>query len=413
MNVTKQTIEDAYHRLEDVVVKTPLEFHESLSKTYDAKIFLKREDMQLVRSYKLRGAYNKISQLSNDERTKGIVCASAGNHAQGVAFSCNKLKTKGTIYMPKNTPRQKIERVRMLGEDMITIVLEGDTFDASFKAAEKYLREQGGVLVHPFDDKDVIIGQGTVGVEIVAALPDTEVLVVPVGGGGLIAGLGTYAKETNSDITVVGVEPAGAASMDAALKQGRVVTLEKINKFVDGAAVQAVGSNNFTVAKDVIDAMVVVPEDKVCVDMISLYQRDGIITEPAGALSVAALESVRDTIKGKTVVCVISGGNNDVSRYPEILERSLVYLGLKHYFIIEFPQRPGALRSFLDDVLGETDDITFFEYVKKNNREIGPALVGFELARQSDLDPLVVRMKSLGFSFHHVAPDSALFQFVI
>lgn len=413
MHSVSKHVEQAAKNLEGVVQGTPCNKHARLSEVYDADVYLKREDLQVVRSYKLRGAYNCISQLSDQQKKKGIVCASAGNHAQGVAYSCAHLGVKGVVFMPKNTPRQKVDRVRSLGGAYIEIVLEGDTFDASYEAAcERKEREQL-TLVHPFDNEQVIAGQGSVGVEILKQVADADIVVLPVGGGGLVAGVGSYLKDKSPTIQIVGVEPMGAASMNAALKAGQVVTLPDINKFVDGAAVKTVGKRNFTIAQTVVDSMVQVSEDAVCHHMIDHYQQEGLVMEPAGALALAALEELRETIKGKKVVCIVSGGNNDISRYPEVIERSLRHRGLKHYFIVEFSQRPGALRSFLDDALGETDDITLFEYVKKNSRETGPALVGIELTNKNDLDPLLGRMKGLGFSYQYVTPESPLFQFVM
>lgn len=408
-----KVINEAHERLKGIVTKTPLERHAGLSARFGADIYLKREDLQVVRSYKLRGAYNRISLFNDDERKRGVVCASAGNHAQGVAFSCAKLGINGTIFMPKNTPRQKIERVRTLGGNNIEIMLTGDTFDTSFAAANQFAETNGAVLVHPFDDLAVIAGQGTVAVEIFEALPQVDVLVVPVGGGGLISGVATYAKSKNGAVKVIGVEPEGAPSMDASLKAGHAVTLDHIDTFVDGVAVKTVGENTFAITQKVVDAIELVPEGRVCRDMIGLYQSDGIVAEPAGALSVAALENIASDIHGKTVVCVISGGNNDISRYAEVLERSLIYQGLKHYFIVEFSQRPGALRAFLDSALGATDDITLFEYVKKNNRETGPALVGIELAKKGDLAPLLGRMTGLNMTFELIRQDSPLFRFIL
>lgn len=411
--VTTETILEAYERLKPVVVRTPLVRHAGLSERYQAEVYLKREDLQSVRSYKVRGAYNKMAQLTPEERARGVVCASAGNHAQGVAKSCAELGVKGAIFMPMNTPRQKVERVRVFGGEQVDIRLVGDTFDASFAAAKEYAQETVAVLVHPFDDPDVIAGQGTVAVEVLEDRSDLDVLVLPVGGGGLMGGMGTYAKSVQPSVRVVGVEPTGAASMHMALKAGHVVTLETLDKFVDGVAVRTVGEHTFALAQKVADSIELVPEGLVCSTMIQLYQEDGIVAEPAGALSVAALEEMQADIKGKTVVCVISGGNNDISRYAEVLERSLVYKGLKHYFIIEFAQRPGALKLLLNEALGETDDITLFEYIKKNNRESGPALVGIELARREDFEPLTTRMRELGFSFEVALPDSPLYCFVV
>lgn len=412
--LTSKQIEEAYSRLKDVVSKTPLERNERLSKKYQAEIYLKREDLQLIRSYKLRGAYNCISLLSPSLRKSGIVCASAGNHAQGVAFSCANLKVKGHIYMPKNTPKQKIERVKILGGKWITLELIGDTFDDSYQHAKKFSEKNKKAFIHPFDDLNVIAGQGTVGVEILSQLDKSpDYFVVPVGGGGLIAGLSTYAKSKNKSTKIIGVEPEGAPSMSKSLKSKKVITLEKIDKFVDGAAVKTVGTNTFEITKSNIDSMHVVAEGKICEEMIELYQNDGIITEPAGALSIAVLDSLKEKIKGKTVVCIVSGGNNDISRYSEIIERSLLYKGLKHYFLVEFSQRPGALREFLANILGKNDDITLFEYIKKSNKETGPALVGIELSDKKDIDQLLHRMNVCGLKYEIIDRNSPLFRFVI
>lgn len=407
-------VEDAHERLKKIVTQTPLQLSVRLSAKYGARVYLKREDLQLVRSYKLRGAYNRISLLNRVERAKGVVCASAGNHAQGVAFSCEKLKVRGIIYMPNNTPKQKIERVRALGGKWVKIILIGDTFDESNSYAKKYCDKTKKVFVHPFDDIFVMAGQGTVGLEILSQLEeDLDYVVMPVGGGGLISGVSTYIKAVDNMIKVIGVEPAGAPSMSQALKAKKLVTLESLNKFVDGASVKTVGALTFKVAKKFIDKMLLVEEGKVCEEMILLYQNDGIITEPAGALSIAALDQIKDEIKGKTIVCVVSGGNNDISRYPEIIDRSLVYKGLKHYFVIEFSQRPGALRNFLDNALGPNDDITLFEYIKKNNKETGPALVGIELSNKDDLPRLLKRMKEIGLIYEGLGKDSPLFRFLV
>jgi len=404
-------------RLKNTAVLTPLQFNKRLSDKYKAKIYLKREDLQLVRSYKLRGAFNKISLLNKKERKLGIVCVSAGNHAQGVAFSCEKLKIKGIIYMPKNTPKQKIDQVKILGRKWISIELIGDTFDEAYMHATKFCKGKKNVFVHPFDDIDVIAGQGTVGLEICKQIKELnenfDYIIVPVGGGGLVAGLGTYIKAENSEVKLIGVEPEGAPSMSKALKAGKIITLEKIDKFIDGAAVKTVGIHTFRIAKKLIDFILLVSEGKVCEEMISLYQSDGIITEPAGSLSVAALDDLKNKIKGKVVVCIISGGNNDISRYPEIVEKSLVYKGLKHYFMIEFSQKPGALRDYLDNVLGLKDDITLFEYIKKSNKERGPALVGIELSDKKDLRPLLKRMDDAGLIYEILEKESPLFRFLV
>ncbi|OGG53098.1 threonine dehydratase [Candidatus Kaiserbacteria bacterium RIFCSPHIGHO2_01_FULL_53_29] len=409
-----EMVDEAREALRDVVKETPLQFNRGLSEKFGAKVYLKREDLQVVRSYKLRGAYNRMRLLTPAEKERGIVCASAGNHAQGVAFSCAELKVKGTIFMPKNTPRQKIDRVRALGGEWVTIELSGDAYDEAYTTARTLSDAKGMAFIHPFNDPQVIAGQGTVGAEILEQIKEPiDYLVVPIGGGGLVAGTGSYVRSKSPQTKVIGVEPVGAAAMDAALKAGKVVTLEKIDTFVDGAAVKTVGDLTFSICKNILEKLLLVPEGKVCAEMISLYQRDGIVAEPAGALSIAALDQLGAELKGKTVVCILSGGNNDISRYPEVIERSLVYQGLKHYFMVNFSQRPGALKRYLNEALGPSDDITLFEYTKKNNRENGPALIGVELAKKEDLQPLLKRMDDLGMSYELLEKDSPIFSFLI
>ncbi|TME82855.1 MAG: threonine ammonia-lyase IlvA [Chloroflexi bacterium] len=369
-----RAIEEAEQRLEGIASTTPLQPSIRLSEQYGATILIKREDMQAVRSFKIRGAYNKIASLSPEDRKRPVVCASAGNHAQGVAFACAHLGIGGTIFMPRITPTQKIERVEHFGGELVEIRLVGDSYDESSAAAEEYCAQSQGIFVHPFDDLQTIAGQGTVGKEIFdATAGDVGMVIVPIGGGGLASGVASYIKGKNPAVVVVGAEPAGSPSMYESLKQGRIVELDEINTFVDGAAVRKTRQRTFDLCRRYVDRVVLLPEGKVCTTMIELYQNEGIITEPAGALALSALDDVADEIRGKTVVCVLSGGNNDVLRYPEILERSLVYLGRKHYFIIEFAQKPGQLRQFVDDALGPTDDIVRFEYIKKTNKERGAA----------------------------------------
>ncbi|GMB09640.1 threonine ammonia-lyase IlvA [Thermolongibacillus altinsuensis] len=404
----------AHQTLKDVVHHTPLQKNELLSERYGCRVYLKREDLQVVRSFKIRGAYNRMKSLSEEERQKGIVCASAGNHAQGVAYSCRALGVHGKIYMPSTTPRQKVSQVQFFGRDMVEIILVGDTFDDSYEEAMKCCEREQRTFIHPFDDEYVIAGQGTVGVEI---LNDCEEMIdyvfVSIGGGGLISGLGTYMKSISPTTKIIGVEPEGAPSMREAIQVGSVVTLNEIDPFVDGAAVKRVGEKTFALAKEILDDIVLVPEGKACTTILQLYNENAIVVEPAGALPIAALDLYKDHIRGKTVVCVISGGNNDIGRMQEIKERSMIYEGLQHYFIVNFPQRAGALREFLDEVLGPTDDITRFEYTKKNNKESGPALVGIELKRREDYEPLIERMKKKGFPFMEVNKDSNLFHLLI
>ncbi len=413
-NFDVRMVDEAREHLRGVAIETPLQYNRGLSERYGANVYLKREDLQSVRSYKVRGAYNRMRILSAAEKKRGIVCASAGNHAQGVAYSCATLSVRGIIFMPRNTPRQKVSRSQALGGKWVTIELIGDSFDEAYQAAQAMSDRKKMTFIHPFNDPFVIAGQGTVGAEILEQTQKPiDYLFAPIGGGGFISGLGSYIKAHSPKTKVIGVEPQGAPSMYESIKQGEQVTLEKIDTFVDGAAVKKVGSLTLAITKKVAEKIVLVPEGKVCTEMISLYQRDGIVAEPAGALAVAALDEYAAKIKGKTVVCVVSGGNNDISRYPEVIERSLVYQGLKHYFIVNFSQRPGALRRFLDEALGPSDDITLFEYTKKNNRENGPALVGIELAKKEHLDPLLKRMKKIGMSFELLPHDSPVFRFLI
>ncbi len=409
-----RAIEDAERRLHGVVARTPLEASARLSEIYEANILIKREDMQGVRSFKIRGAYNKIASLSAEERTRPVVCASAGNHAQGVASACARLKIRGTIFMPRITPTQKVERVEQFGGELVEIRLAGDSYDEASLAAEAYSAQTGAIFVHPFDDTATIAGQGTVGKEIHDATgADVGAVLVPIGGGGLAAGVASYMKARNPAVRIIGAEPAGSPSMYESLRQGRVVTLGELHTFVDGAAVRTVGQLTFELCRRYLDRVVVVPEGRICTTMIELYQNEGIITEPAGALSIAALEDLAAEIKGKTVVCILSGGNNDILRYPEIMERSLVYRGRKHYFIIEFAQKPGQLRQFVDDALGPTDDIVRFEYIKKTNKERGAALVGIELKDKADLEPLLERMGRIQLNFRRLGSEELLYEYLV
>ena len=412
--VSAEDVQAAAERLRGVVVRTPLERSDRLSGLAGADVWLKREDLQPVRSYKLRGAYNFIASLSAAERAAGVICASAGNHAQGVAFTGRRLGVRCRIVVPRTTPRQKREQITALGGAEVTLVVEGHTFDDAHEAACTMAAEEGYVLVPPFDDARVIAGQGTVALEAFDQLGRApDLIVVPVGGGGLLAGTAVVAAAATPRARVVGAEPEGAASMSAALQAGGPVTLPSVDTFVDGAAVRRVGNVTYEVAGGLVDEMVTVPEGAVCTTMLELYQRDGIIAEPAGALSVAALMGGLDMAGASSVVCIVSGGNNDVSRYSEIVERSLVHQGLKHYFLVDFPQEPGALRGFLDNVLGPGDDITLFEYVKKNNRETGPALVGVELADTADLKPLLERMEASALHIEALPAGSPAFRFLV
>ena len=400
-------------RLKKIVNRTPLTFNRGLSKKYQCSIYLKREDLQVVRSYKLRGAYNMMSSLSKDQLQNGVVCASAGNHAQGFAFSCRKLNVKGVVFMPTITPKQKITQTKMFGEDNIKIVLVGDTFDDCAIAAKLYTEENEMTFIPPFDDYRIIEGQATVGVEILEDQPVVDYLFVPVGGGGLSAGVGAYFKNFSPKTKIIGVEPEGAPSMYEALKAGHPVTLDNIERFVDGAAVKRVGDITFSICKEVLDDMRLVAEGKICSTILKLYNEDAIVVEPAGAMSIAALDDFIEEIKGKNVVCIVSGSNNDIERMQEIKERSLQYEGLKHYFMISFAQRPGALKEFVSNVLGPTDDITRFEYMQKTNKENGPALVGVELQSRSDYDLLLKKMKESNIGFSEINKNDQLFGYLI
>ncbi|TXG38483.1 threonine ammonia-lyase IlvA [Seonamhaeicola maritimus] len=400
--------------IKKVSAVTPLSPSLRYSNQFQADIFFKREDLQQVRSYKIRGAYNKISSLSTEDSKNGVVCASAGNHAQGVALSCKLLEIKGTIYMPMPTPNQKVEQVKMFGGDFINIKLEGDTFDDAHLSALIDCKETGKTFIHPFDDKKVIEGQATVGLEIIQqAGSPIDYIFIPVGGGGLAAGLSSVFKALSPDTKIIGVEPQGAPSMSVSIEKNENTELNKIEKFVDGAAVKRVGNLTFPICQENLDDIIIVPEGKICETILELYNKDAIVVEPAGALSISALDFYAEKIKGKNVVCLISGSNNDITRTPEIKERALLYANLKHYFIIKFPQRAGALKEFVVDILGENDDITYFQYAKKTNRENGSAVVGIQLKSSDDLEPLVAKMKAHGFYGDYLNDKPDLFQFLV
>lgn len=413
--VTAADIEAAETRLRDVVARTPLEFSPRLTEQTGYQVWLKREDRQVVRSYKIRGAYNFIVQLDEDTRARGVVCASAGNHAQGVAFACDRLGTRGRIFVPGTTPRQKRDRILTIGGSEVEVIVVGDSYEDALAAAVADAASSGATLVPAFDDPRTISGQGTVAIEIVAQLGGAapDAVVVPVGGGGLLAGMATWLGERHPETRLVGVEPAGAPSLTAAIAAGRPVLLDAVDPFVDGAAVGIVGTHTYPLITARTTEVLTVEEGLLCTEMLSLYQADGIIAEPAGALATAALRLGIDLPAGSTVVCVVSGGNNDISRYGEILERSLIHQGLKHYFLVSFPQEPGALRRFLSEILGPDDDITLFDYVKRNNRETGPALIGIELGRAADLDGLLARLEDSPLGVEPVAPGSPLFHYLV
>ncbi|TDS13627.1 L-threonine ammonia-lyase [Maribacter caenipelagi] len=404
----------AAQTISEISEVTPLTESIRLSKQYNCQVRLKREDLQRVRSYKIRGAFNKISSLTEEERAKGVICASAGNHAQGVAFACFHLKIKGTIYMPSVTPKQKVEQTKLFGGEWVEIVLEGDTFDDASLAAKAFGDSTGKIFVHPFDDPKIIEGQATVGLELISqSKTPIDYLFVCIGGGGLASGLIGVFSQLSPNTKIIGVEPKGAPSMKTSIEAGKVVALDHIDKFIDGAAVKKVGSLTYPICNYYLDNMITVDEGKACQTILDLYNRDAIVVEPAGALSIAALDEYKEEIEGKNVVCIIGGSNNDITRTAEIKERALLYGKLKHYFIIRFPQRPGALKEFVVDILGPTDDITHFEYSKKSSKENAPAVVGIELKHPEDLKPLIERMKTNNFYGDYINDKPDLFEYLV
>lgn len=407
MPVTPDDIAAAAERT--IAIRTPLERSESLSKRHGAEVLLKREDLQLGRSYKVRGAYHTMASLTPGEAATGVVTASAGNHAQGIAISCERLGVKGRIFVPTNTPRQKRDRILALGGSAVDLTLVGMTYDEAAAAAHQEAMASGAAYLHPFDDYRTIAGQGTVAFELTEQTEPLDLLVVPVGGGGLLAGVATWVRSKWPSTRIVGVEPVGAASMSAALAAGQPVTLESLDTFVDGASVGRAGDLTYPIVRDLVDEVVSIEVGAICAEMLDLYQTEGIIAEPAGALAAAALGSL--SVSGR-VGCVISGGNNDVSRYAEVIERALVHQGLRHYFLVSFPQQPGALRGFLDGVLSDGEDIVVFDYVKKSNRETGPAVIGIDLDSAEGLPALLDRMKASGLPIEPIPYDSPLFTFL-
>jgi threonine dehydratase len=409
----KLDVSGAAERLKNVVVRTPLVLNQNLSRRYRCNVYLKREDLQVVRSYKIRGAYNMMSSFPEEVLKKGLVCASAGNHAQGFAYSCKKLNARGVVFMPIITPKQKVDQTRMFGEHFVEIKLIGDTFDDCAVAAKKFTAENQMTFIPPFEDTRIIEGQATVGLEILEDLSDIDFLFVPVGGGGLASGVGTYFKTYSPKTKIIGLEPEGAPSMAEAFKAGHPVTLEKIDRFVDGASVKRTGDLTFSICREMLDALELVPEGRICSTILRLYNEDAIVVEPAGALSIAGLENYADVIRGKNVVCIVSGSNNDIDRMPEIKERSLQYEGLKHYFLIRFAQRPGALKEFVNNVLGPNDDITRFEYMQKTDKESGPAVVGIELASRADYEKLLENMKNYQINYTEINKNDTLFSLLV
>ena len=413
-NPSFKGVESAAKKLKGLTRLTPLEFNKRLSKDVNGSVYLKREDLQQVRSFKIRGAYNKISSLKKDEIKKGIICASAGNHAQGFAFSCQKLEIKGEVYMPATTPDQKVSQVRMFGAEFVDIILVGDSYDACQRVALDAAKDANKTFIHPFDDPEVIEGQGTIALEMLDQYSKGfDYVLVPLGGGGLISGMLTVFKKKSPGTKVIGIEPEGAASMKLALEKGKRISLESMDYFVDGAAVRQVGKLPFKICKEHLDQILVIPEGKICQTILEVYNKDGIVAEPAGALAIAALNLMSDRLKNKSIGVLVCGGNNDIFRMPEIKERALLYAELKHYFLVDFPQRSGALKQFVTQILGPKDDITHFEFSKKHFRNSATAVVGIELKEASDLTILVERMKKYNFKFDYINDKKNLFQVLI
>ncbi len=411
--ISLSAIMNAQQNLKGIATKTPFMLNHNLSEQYDSNIWLKREDMQVVRSFKIRGAYNKMCELSEDQLLNGVVCASAGNHAQGVAFACNKLGIHGVIFMPSTTPNQKIKKVEYFGKEYVNIELIGDTYDDAYAAAQVFCKQQKSTFIHPFNDEKVIAGQATVGVEMIeqAEYP-LDILLIAVGGGGLISGVASYFKEVSPTTKIIAVEAAGAAALDASLQANALIHLPTIEHFADGIAVQEMGDLTFSICQEVVDQVIKVPEGHICSTLLQLYNEEAIVVEPAGAVSISALEYIKEDIKGKHVGIIVCGGNNDITRTEEIKERALLFEGRKHYFIINFPQRAGALKDFLN-VLGPNDDIAHFQYTKKNSRQSGPALVGIEIQNKNDYEALTERMSAKGINFQHINHDRMLFDMLV
>ena len=411
-------VDNAYLRIKDVVKETPLQFDLYLSQKYDCNVYLKREDLQWVRSFKLRGAYNAISVLTSEAKEKGITCASAGNHAQGVAYTAKALNLKAVIFMPVTTPLQKVNQVKFFGSKNVKIILTGDTFDDCLKEALIYTEQNHMTFIDPFNNVDTIAGQGTLAKEILNQSSNDSItfdyLFAAIGGRGLISGISTYMNQYSPQTKIIGVEPSGASSMyESVVVQNKIVTLDHIDKFVDGASVARVGDITYDIAKKFVDDYIQVDEGAVCSTILDMYSKQAIVAEPAGALSVSALEQYKEKIKGKTVVCVVSGGNNDINRMKEIEERSLLYEEMKHYFILNFPQRPGALKEFVNDVLGPQDDITKFEYLKKTSQNTGTVIIGIQLKNHDDLNQLKINVHDFDPSNIYINENKMLYSLLI
>ena len=412
--VSLEKVKLALNNLNNITLSTPLELIDSYSNLFSSNVYVKREDLQITRSFKIRGSFNKILSLSEKQKENGIVCSSAGNHAQGVSFSCYKLKINGIIFMPNTTPNIKVKKVKEFGGKYVKVKLIGDSYDDCYKQALAYCKKNNKTFIHPFDDNKVIEGQATLAYEIFQELSDTiDYMFIPIGGGGLVSGFISVFKQLSPKTKIIGVEPSGAASMDISIKNNKLTELKEIDTFVDGAAVKKSGKIAFNLCKEYLDGIILVPEGYICQTILDMYNNEGIIAEPAGAMSLASLKFYKDKIKNKKVLCLVCGGNNDITRMGIIKERALLYSNLKHYFIIKFPQRAGALKEFVTNILGPNDDITFFEYSKKTNKENGPAVVGIQLKDENDLQPLIKRMKNNNFYGDYINNNESLFNFLI
>ena len=401
--VTLEAVEAAARRLKGVIAKTPLIQNLGLSRRYEATVLLKREDLQVVRSYKIRGAYNKMASLPATEPARRIVCASAGNHAQGVAYACQLLGLRGDIFMPAQTPAQKVDKVHLFGGEWVTVHLTGRTFDDCSAAAQSFCQEQAATFVHPFDDLAIVEGQATVGLEVLkAAAAPIDYCFMPIGGGGLASGLSSVFRQLSPHTRLIGVQPLGAPSMHEAIRAGQRQALEALDTFVDGAAVKCPGELTFGICQALLDEVHLVPEGQVCEDLLRMYNEEGMVLEPAGTLAISALHAYADDIRGKTVVCIVSGSNNDITRMEDIKERAMRHQGRKHYFLVTFNQAPGALRRFVNNVLAEGEDIIQFQYIKKNNKEKGPVFIGVEVQQRGDEEGIMARMAEEGFGYEYL-----------
>lgn len=408
MNIRK-LVQEAYPLLQRVIKKTPLEYSSELSKKYNAEIFLKFENLQKTRSFKLRGACNKIYKL--DIGDKEIVCSSAGNHAQSIAYLSNKLNFRANIFIPKTTPPQKVKRIKhYMNNDLCKITSVGQIFDECLNESLKYSSKNNSIYVHPFDDKDIIVGQGTIGYEIEQERDNMDFVICTIGGGGLISGVAGYLKESlKKKPTIIGVESENNDSMKVSIKNNSLIKLENNDYFVDGSAVKIPGKITFEFCKKYVDEYFTVSNNKVCADVIDLYEY-GIVSELAGAMPISCLDFIKDRIVGKKVCCVISGGNNDVLRLPEFNKRKQIYENKLHYFVIEFFQKPGELKRFINDILNENDDIVLFEYLKKNNKDLGKVLVGINTC---NVEYIVALLEMHKYNFIKINSDNILYEYLL